>query len=125
MLDRAEDRIGDVSKGARAKGKITALQGDIREIDIGEGQYDIVLAAAVLLAASFTAGAQFPAKPIRIIVPYQAGGTSEVMARLVGEQLTAALKQPVVIENRPGGGTTIGAAATAQAPAPCFGMSSG
>ena len=48
MLDRAEDRIGDVSKGARAKGKITALQGDIREIDIGEGQYDIVLAAAVL-----------------------------------------------------------------------------
>ena len=48
MLDRAEDRIGDVSKGARANGKITALQGDIREIDIGEGQYDIVLAAAVL-----------------------------------------------------------------------------
>ncbi len=76
-----------------------------------------LLAAAALLAVSIGASAQYPAKPIRIIVPYQAGGTSEVMARAVGDQLTAAWKQPVVIENRPGGGTTIGAAATAQAPA--------
>lgn len=75
------------------------------------------LLAAALLAASLGAAAQYPTKTIRIIVPYQAGGTSEVMARAVGDQLTAAWKQPVIIENRPGGGTTIGAAATAQAPA--------
>jgi tripartite-type tricarboxylate transporter receptor subunit TctC len=73
--------------------------------------------AAALLAVSVNAAAQFPTKPIRIIVPYQAGGTSEVMARAVGDHLTSVWKQPVVIENRPGGGTTIGAAAVAQAPA--------
>lgn len=76
-----------------------------------------LLAAASLCAMAFGASAQYPTKPIRIIVPYQAGGTSEVMARAVGDQLTNAWKQPVVIENRPGGGTTIGAAAVAQAPA--------
>ena len=77
----------------------------------------LALATALLAAVSFNAAAQYPNKPIRIIVPYQAGGTSEVMARAVGDQLTAAWKQPVVIENRPGGGTTIGAAIVAQAPA--------
>ena len=73
--------------------------------------------AASLLAVSLGAAAQYPNKPIRIIVPYQAGGTSEVMARAVGEHLTGVWKQPVVIENKPGGGTTIGAAVVAQAPA--------
>jgi tripartite-type tricarboxylate transporter receptor subunit TctC len=76
----------------------------------------------LLLALSLTvlplvAAAQFPSKPMRIIVPYQAGGTSEIMARLVAEQMSASLKQPVLIENRPGGGTTIGAAHVAQSPA--------
>jgi tripartite-type tricarboxylate transporter receptor subunit TctC len=76
------------------------------------------LAAAALLALfPLQAAAQYPSKPIHIVVPYQAGGTSEVMARAVGDQLTAVWKQPVIIENRPGGGTTIGAAAVAQAPA--------
>jgi tripartite-type tricarboxylate transporter receptor subunit TctC len=79
------------------------------------------LGAAVLCSALCAgappAAAQFPSKPIHIVVPYQAGGTSEMMARLVAEQLQAALKQPVLIDNRPGGGTTIGAAVVAQAPA--------
>ena len=75
-------------------------------------------ALGALSPLSFQAAAQqYPTKPIHIIVPYQAGGTSEVMARAVGDQLSAAWKQPVVIENRPGGGTTIGATAVAQAPA--------
>jgi tripartite-type tricarboxylate transporter receptor subunit TctC len=73
--------------------------------------------AAGLLAALPAAAQSFPSKPIHIIVPYQAGGTSEMMARQVADQLQAALRQPVLIENRPGGGTTIGAAAVAQAPA--------
>ena len=80
-----------------------------------------VLLAGLLAALGAFAGAasaqQFPTKPIHIIVPYQAGGTSEIMARLVGEQLQRTLKQPVVIENKPGGGTTIGAAVVAQQPA--------
>jgi tripartite-type tricarboxylate transporter receptor subunit TctC len=77
----------------------------------------IAFAIAALLAFALESAAQYPAKPIHVVVPYQAGGTSEVMARAVGDQLTAAWKQPVIIENRPGGGTTIGAAAVAQAPA--------
>ncbi|MBS0335245.1 MAG: tripartite tricarboxylate transporter substrate binding protein [Proteobacteria bacterium] len=72
---------------------------------------------AALLAVACSAAAQYPNKPIHIVVPYQAGGTSEVMARAVGDHLAGAWKQPVVIENKPGGGTTIGAAAVAQAPA--------
>jgi tripartite-type tricarboxylate transporter receptor subunit TctC len=76
-----------------------------------------VLVATGLLAVSVGAAAQYPNKPIRIIVPYTAGGTSEVMTRAVGEHLTSVWKQPVVIENKPGGGTTIGAAALVQAPA--------
>jgi tripartite-type tricarboxylate transporter receptor subunit TctC len=73
---------------------------------------------AILCAAPLAALAQsFPSKSIRIIVPYQAGGNAEVMARQVAEQMQQSLKQPVVIENRPGGGTTIGATAVAQAPA--------
>ena len=75
------------------------------------------LLGTALIAFSLGAAAQYPSKPIRIIVPYQAGGTSEVMARAVGDQLTSVWKQPVVIENKPGGGTTIGAAVVAQAPA--------
>ena len=59
----------------------------------------------------------FPWKPIRIVVPYQAGGTTEILTRGLAEQMQAALKQPVLVENRPGGGTTIGATAVAQAPA--------
>jgi len=77
-----------------------------------------IAALAVAAILPFTSAAQpFPSKPIRIVVPYQAGGTSEMMARQVADQLQQALKQPVVIENRPGGGTTIGATAVAQAPA--------
>lgn len=72
---------------------------------------------AALAAIATPGAAQFPSKPIHIVVPYQAGGTSEMMARLVAEQMQRSLKQPVLIENRPGGGTTIGAAVVAQAPA--------
>jgi len=78
----------------------------------------IAIAALVATILPFAAVAQpFPSKPIRIVVPYQAGGNAEVMARQVADQLQQSLKQPVVIENRPGGGTTIGATAVAQAPA--------
>jgi tripartite-type tricarboxylate transporter receptor subunit TctC len=76
------------------------------------------LAALVAgLSVASTASAQFPTKPVRIVVPYSAGGPLELMVRPVADHLTIALKQPVLIDNRPGGGTTIGAAAVAQAPA--------
>ena len=76
-----------------------------------------LLAAFALGAPGLAAAADFPSRPIRIVVPYAPGGASETMARLVADRMAAALKQPVIIENRPGGGTVIGASVVAQAPA--------
>ena len=58
---------------------------------------------------------QFPSKQITIIVPFTPGSATDVMARLVGEKLNAAWGQPVIVDNRPGAGGTIGIALTARA----------
>ena len=71
---------------------------------------------AVGLALPATAQAQaYPNKPIRIVVPYPAGGGLDVMARLVGDRLGKRLGQAAVIENKPGAGTIIGADTVAKA----------
>ncbi|MEJ8824742.1 tripartite tricarboxylate transporter substrate binding protein [Variovorax humicola] len=75
----------------------------------------LVMAAALLGAPAVAA--DYPSRPIKIIVPYAAGGTIDVMARTLAPKLGTALGQPVVVENRPGGGTMIGADAVARADA--------
>ena len=79
---------------------------------------DKVLSVLLLcmLAGSAVAQEAFPNRPMRLIVPYPAGGTSDALARALGNELHTALGQPVVIENRPGGGTAIGAQAAAKSP---------
>lgn len=68
----------------------------------------IVLTA--LLAAALPAAAQeFPNRPVRLIVPFPAGGSGDMVARLVGQRLSESWKQPVVVENRVGGNTIIAA----------------
>ena len=76
------------------------------------------LCAAVLLcAAAGLAQAQaFPSRPIRIIVPISAGSSTDIIARLTADKLRDALGQPVIVENRPGAGGTIGGAIVAKAP---------
>lgn len=74
-----------------------------------------VLLAAVLLASN--AYAAWPDKPIKLVVPYPPGGAADVLARTVAAELTPRLKQQVIVENRPGGGGTIGAQLVATAPA--------
>lgn len=74
-----------------------------------------VLGASTLSAVS-PAGAQvWPARPVRLIAPYPPGGGVDTVARLVAEKLAARLAQPVAVENLPGAGATIGAAALAKA----------
>ena len=64
--------------------------------------------AALAIVASTFAGAEYPDKPIKIIVPYAPGGGADLLARVVGQQLSERLKQPVVVENQGGASNTIG-----------------
>lgn len=78
------------------------------------------LAAAALLCAATGAVAQdaaWPNKPIKFIVPFPPGGTSDVMARMVSEELAKSLKQPVIIENQGGAGGTTGTGRAVKLPA--------
>lgn len=71
---------------------------------------------AALAALALPAGAQtWPAKPIRLIVPYPTGGVSDLVARAIGERVAARLGQPVVVENKAGASGTIGMDAVAKA----------
>jgi tripartite-type tricarboxylate transporter receptor subunit TctC len=72
---------------------------------------------ALALAAGHAAAQDFPSKPLRVIVPYAAGGGADILARLVAQELTARLKQPVVVENRGGASNTIGMQVVASSPA--------
>src|SRR6185436_16246425 len=69
--------------------------------------------AGVALAAQ---AQNYPSKPIRIIVPYPAGGTSDILARSIGQRLSESLGQPVVVENKPGANGNVGADLVAKAP---------
>ncbi|HEX6721155.1 MAG TPA: tripartite tricarboxylate transporter substrate binding protein [Burkholderiaceae bacterium] len=76
----------------------------------------LLLASTLALSATL-AGAQatYPTKPIRYIVPFAPGGTTDILARVVGEKLAIALGQPLVIENKPGQGGSAGAGELARA----------
>jgi tripartite-type tricarboxylate transporter receptor subunit TctC len=71
--------------------------------------------AAALLAALPAAAQNYPAKAVRIIVPYAAGGNTDITARAVGAKLAEAFGQQVIVDNRPGGATNIGSELAAKA----------
>src|SRR5262245_4065590 len=67
-----------------------------------------VVLGGLLAASSLSAEQKYPTKPIRLIVPFAPGGPSDIIARMLAQRATETFKQPVVVDNRPGGGATIG-----------------
>ncbi len=76
----------------------------------------LLLGSAAVTVAAPALGQGFPSKPIRLVVPYSAGGGADTTARLIAPKLQEALGQTVVIDNKPGAGGTIGDDAVAKAP---------
>jgi len=74
------------------------------------------LAGALIASASAAIADDYPSRPVKIIVPFGAGGPTDVYTRAIAEELRKSLHQPFVMENRPGAGTTIGTDVVAKAP---------
>src|SRR5690348_13687520 len=77
---------------------------------LGAGLGSLAVAAAHRAAAE-----AYPARPISLVVPWAAGGSTDILARIIGQQLFASMGQPVVIENRTGASGNIGTGAVARA----------
>jgi tripartite-type tricarboxylate transporter receptor subunit TctC len=76
---------------------------------------EVLLGCAAVLASSSAFAQSYPAKPIHLIVPYPAGGGTDFFARLVGTKMSELIGQPVIIENKPGAATNLGADYVAKA----------
>jgi tripartite-type tricarboxylate transporter receptor subunit TctC len=72
-------------------------------------------ASALLAAVAAPAAETYPAKPVRIVVPFAAGGSTDILARNIAQRLNEAMRAPVIVENRPGGGGVVGAEHVAKA----------
>ena len=75
----------------------------------------LLLASSALLASGFAAAQSYPARTVRVIVPYAAGGNTDITARAIGGKLAEVFSQQVIVDNRPGGATNIGSELAAKA----------
>ena len=76
----------------------------------------VILAISLFAAAQGATAQSYPAKPVHLIVPYPAGGGTDFFARLVGQKMSELMGQPIVVENKPGAATNLGADFVAKAP---------
>ena len=88
-----------------------------RHFSLGALASAALLGSGLLASAPAAAQAVYPSKTITIVVPFAAGGTTDILARIVGQALTAELGQTVIVDNRAGAGGNIGAQVAAKAPA--------
>src|SRR5579864_3878720 len=77
----------------------------------------LVIASFAVFAAVSAPARQYPSRPLTIIVPFPAGGTTDPLARILAEGIKSSLGQPVIVENVPGAGGSIGVGRAARAPA--------
>src|SRR5690606_10971728 len=109
-----DGRSGDGCPIAEPASFLTAMRSFVRSglvLPLGSA-----LAAAFACAANAVAAdAAYPSKPVRIVVPYTPGGGIDFIGRILAQELGKALGQQVLVENRPGGSTTVGADAVAKA----------
>jgi tripartite-type tricarboxylate transporter receptor subunit TctC len=77
----------------------------------------ILIAVIVALLAAAAQAQSYPTRPVHLVVPFPASGATDILARVIAERLSAALGQPVPVENKPGAGGTLGSAVAAKAPA--------
>ena len=77
----------------------------------------MVVMTAISAWAVIAAASDFPVKPVKIVVPYAPGGTTDVLARFIGQRLSENLGQPVLVDNRPGAAEAVGAGVVAKAAA--------
>jgi len=102
----------DPSPGPR---RCRPLRGSLAALALLAGLATATLADPA--AAQVAAAADYPSRSLRYVVPFPPGGLTDAMARMVGQRLAESLKQPVVVENRPGGNALIGADVVAKSPA--------
>ena len=76
----------------------------------------VLTGLSLLLSPTLAAAQDFPSKPVRLIVPFPAGGPNDIIARVIGQRMSELIKQPVLIDNRGGQGGVLGTDAVAKAP---------
>jgi tripartite-type tricarboxylate transporter receptor subunit TctC len=101
MVRRPASLLGDPVKSSSRRDALRALS----------------CCAALAAAPRAFAQAAYPNRPIRLVVPYPPGALTDLLARAIGERLASGLGQPIVVENKPGAGTLVGAELVAKSPA--------
>lgn len=94
----------------------TSLTSTLRRSLIGAAVVSCMAPLAIGMASAQTATAKFSANPVKLVVPYAAGGATDIVARAISEKMSTLWGKPVIVENKPGAGTTLAASQVSRLP---------